>query len=60
MLFRHTSAKAGCFSPKTSKSGKRRSFKGLLRRLSGGKDQVREEQRGAGEVCGTNVWFWKT
>ena len=41
LIFRHTTAKSGCFSPKTTKSGKRKSFKGFLRRLSGGKDQVR-------------------
>ena len=39
---RHPPGKAGCFSPKTPKSAKRRSVRGFFRRLSGGKEQVRQ------------------
>jgi len=34
---KRSSGKSGCFSPKTSKGGVRRSFRGFLRRLSGGR-----------------------
>ena len=36
---KRSSGKSGCFSPKTSKSGVRHSFRGFLRRLSGGKSR---------------------
>jgi len=36
---KRSSGKSGCFSPKTQKSGVRNSFRGFLRRLSGGKNR---------------------
>ena len=39
-IFRYMSGKSGCFSPKTPKTGSKTGFKGLLRRLSGGKEHV--------------------
>lgn len=40
---RHTAIKSGCFSPKSSKNGVRKSVKGFIRRLSGNRETSQAE-----------------